>query len=95
MLPASWVRSSAQALMDPALIEALGYRPPNRLLAKSVHRTLRARAALVRRLPPRRQPAYASRRADIRSYRPGYDVAALGTFPTRTQQSTTSSPEPP
>ncbi|MDT4971161.1 MAG: hypothetical protein QOG22_1304, partial [Pseudonocardiales bacterium] len=44
-----------------------------------------ARGALVRRLPPRRRPAYASRRADIRSYRPGYDVAALGTFPARTE----------
>jgi len=85
MLPASWVRNGAQALMDPALIEALVYRPPNRRLMTSVHRALRARGALVRRFPPRRRPAYASRRADIRSYRPGYDVAALGTFPTRTQ----------
>ena len=85
MLPASWVRNGAQALMDPALIEALGYRPPNRRLVTGVHRALRARGALVRRFPPRRRPAYASRRADIRSYRPGYDVAALGTFPTRTQ----------
>ena len=85
MLPASWVRNGAQALMDPALIEALGYRPPNRRLVTSVHRALRARGALVRRFPPRRRPAYASRRADIRSYRPGYDVAALGAFPTRTQ----------
>ena len=93
MLPSSWVRRGAQALMDPALIEALGYRSPNRRLVTGVHRALRARGALVRRFPPRRRPAYASRRADIRSYRPGYDVATLGTFPARTQQDTTSSPE--
>jgi len=81
MLPSSWVRRGAQALMDPALIDALGYRPPNRRLVAGVHRALRARGAFVRRLPPRRRAAYPSRRADIRSYRPGYDVAALGTFP--------------
>lgn len=95
MLPTSWVRNGAQALMEPALIEALGYRPPSRWLVAGVHCALRARAGLVRRLPPRRRPAYASRRADIRSYRPGYDVAALGTFPARAQEATTSSPELP
>jgi hypothetical protein len=83
ILPVSWVRGGAQALMDPQLIDALGYSPPNRRLVTGVHRALRARAALVRRLPPRRRASYASRRADIRSYRPGYDVAALGTFPSR------------
>ena len=85
MLPTSWVRGGAQALMDSQLIDALGYLPPNRRLATGVRRALRARGALVRRLPPRRRPAYASRRADIRSYRPGYDVAALGTFPARAE----------
>ncbi|MDT4962743.1 MAG: hypothetical protein QOF87_2390 [Pseudonocardiales bacterium] len=85
MLPTSWVRAGAQALMDPQLIDALGYGPPNRRLVTGVRRALRARGALVRRLPPRRRPAYASRRADIRSYRPGYDVAALGTFPARAE----------
>ena len=85
MLPASWVRRGAQALMDPRLIDALGYPPPNRLLASAVRTGLRARAAVVRRLPPRRRPAYPSRRADIRSYQPGYDVAMLGTFPTRSR----------
>lgn len=83
MLPSSWVRRGAQALMDPQLINALGYPPPNRRLVAGVHRALRARGTFVRRLPPRRRPAYPSRRADIRSYRPGYDVAALGTFPAR------------
>ncbi len=81
MLPSPWVRRGAQALIDPRLIDALGYPPPNRRLVAGVHRALRARAAFVRRLPPRRRPAYASRRPDIRSYRPGYDVAAIGTFP--------------
>jgi hypothetical protein len=83
MLPTAWVRGGAQALMDPQLIDALGYPPPNRRLVIGVHRALRARGALVRLLPPRRRACYASRRADIRSYRPGYDVATLGTFPAR------------
>src|SRR5437870_685660 len=80
MLPAAWVRAGAQALMDPQLLDALGYRRPDRRLVAGLHGALRARAALVRRLPPRRRPSYASRRADIRSYRPGYDVTTLGTF---------------
>jgi hypothetical protein len=83
MLPASWVRTGARALMDPQLLNAFGYPPPDKRLVACLHRALRARGALVRRLPPRRRPAYASRRPDIRSYRPGYDVAALGTFPPR------------
>jgi ER-bound oxygenase mpaB/B'/Rubber oxygenase, catalytic domain len=82
-LPASWVRKGAYALMDPHLLDAFGYPPPDSRLVARVHGALRARGALVRRLPPRRRPAYASRRRDIRSYRPGYDVAALGTFPPR------------
>ena len=83
MLPASWVRSGARALMDPRLIDALGYPPPNRRLVTGVHRALCARGALVRRFPPRHRAAYASRRADIRSYPRGYAVAELGTFPAR------------
>jgi hypothetical protein len=81
LLPASWVRAGAQAMMDPPLIEALGYRPPNLRAVRAVQHALQVRRAVVRRLPPRRRPVYASRRADIRSYIPGYDVAALGTFP--------------
>jgi hypothetical protein len=84
ILPTAWVRRGAQALMDPALIDALGYPQPHPRLVKVMHRSLRARSALVRRLPPRRRATYASRRGDIRSYQPGYDVAELGTFPTRT-----------
>jgi hypothetical protein len=83
MLPTAWVRAGAHAVMDPKLLAALGYPLPNRRLVAAVRRSLRARAALVRRLPPRRRPCYASRRRDIRSYQPGYDVAALGTFGTR------------
>jgi ER-bound oxygenase mpaB/B'/Rubber oxygenase, catalytic domain len=85
VLPAAWVRAGAQALMDAKLLDALGYPPPKGWLAAGLHYVLRARAALVRRLPPRRHPRYASRRRDIRSYRAGYDVAALGTFPPHDQ----------
>lgn len=83
MLPATWIRTGARALMDAPLLDAFGYPPPDSRLVKAVHRALRTRGALVRRLPPRSRPAYASRRADIRSYRPGQDVRELGTFPPR------------
>ena len=83
MLPAAWVRAGARALMDPELLDALGYPPPDPRVVAGMHRVLRVRAAVVRHLPPRRRPFFASRRSDIRSYRPGYDVAALGTFPAR------------
>jgi hypothetical protein len=83
MLPTAWVRRGAQAVMDPRLIDALGYPRPDRRLVAGVHRALRARGALVRWLPPRLRPSYASRRREIRSYRPGYDVTTLGTFPAR------------
>jgi hypothetical protein len=83
LLPDAWVRKGSYAVMDPALVEALGYPPPGRWLAAAVHGALRARGAVVRLLPPRRRPVYASRRADVRTYRPGYDVTTLGTFPDR------------
>ena len=57
LLPSSWVRRGAQALMDPALINALGYPHPNRRLVAGVHRALRARGTFVRAVaaaPPAR-----------------------------------------
>jgi hypothetical protein len=90
MLPATWVRKGAYALMDRPLIDALGYPAPPPLLVSALHRALRTRAALVRLMPPRSRPLYASRRADIRSYRPGYDVTTLGTFPARTAHAPSS-----
>lgn len=82
-LPRRAVRAGAQALMDDRLRTALGYPPPDRRLVAGLRGLLRARAAVVRHLPPRRRPLYASRRRDIRSYRPGYDVSQLGSFPAR------------
>jgi hypothetical protein len=92
LLPASWVRIGAQALMDPPLVDALGYPQPRARLVAVLKGALRTRAALVRRLTPRRRPAFASRRRDIRTFRKGYDVAALGTFPSRGPSRPTGSP---
>ena len=72
MLPSSWVRRGAPGADGSAADRRSGLPPPNRRLVAGVHHALRARGAFV---PPRRRPAYASRRADIRSYRPGYDAA--------------------
>ena len=72
MLPSSWVRRGAQALMDPQLIDALGYPPPNRRLVadRDVPDDLaadqRARAALRRAQSWARASAWAVRG---RSYR--------------------------
>jgi hypothetical protein len=82
LLPRPIVRLAARALMDRPLLAALDYRPPGRPVVAIVRGGLRLRSGLVRRLPPRRRPVFASRRRDIRSYRPGYDPATLGTFGT-------------
>lgn len=79
-LPARAVRRASYALMDEPLLDAFGYPHPTRVERAAVHAGLRARAAVVRRLRPRREPLTADRMANVRSYPEGYDVARLGTF---------------
>jgi hypothetical protein len=81
LLPPVLVDRFAKALMDDRLLAAFGYRQPSRWERAAASGALRLRAAVVRFLPPRKQPLYGRQLRSIRSYPHGYDVAELGTFP--------------
>lgn len=81
--PKAPVRRFARALMDEPLLDAFGYPHPTRAERAVASGALKARAALVRRMPPRRRPTYFRQSSTMRSYPDGYDVANLGTFPPR------------
>ncbi|MGW2840139.1 oxygenase MpaB family protein [Streptomyces sp. NPDC001493] len=89
-LMASWysaplaplLRGASLALLDDALIDAFRYRRPSALARGLTRGALRLRARAVRLLPPRSEPHFARQNPEIKGYPDGYDVAALGTFPT-------------
>jgi hypothetical protein len=78
--PPRLVRRFSYALMDDLLLDAFHYPRPTRWERAAAAAALRARSAVVRRLPPRQEPFFARHSPNIRSYPDGYDVAALGTF---------------
>ena len=82
-LPAALVRRFAHCLMDDPLLDALGYPRPSRAMRWVAAAALRARAVVVRRMPPRLVPKYGREHSGVRGYPDGYDVASLGTFPRR------------
>jgi hypothetical protein len=74
-------RSVALALLDPPVLDALGYEPPPPAVRWAVDRALRARASALRWLfPPRRRPVRITERPRS-TYPCGYEVGRLGTFP--------------
>jgi hypothetical protein len=79
LVPRAIMFRFAKALMDDALLDAFGYRRPARWERALASTALRARAAVVRLLPPRKQPQFGRQLRSIRSYPDGYDVAHLGT----------------
>jgi hypothetical protein len=81
LAPRVLVDRLAKALMDDRLLAAFGYRRPTHWERAAASGALRLRAAVVRFLPPRREPLHARQLRSIRSYPHGYDVARLGTFP--------------
>lgn len=83
VLPAAVVRRTSLALLDPPLLDALELPRPTEVERLLVRGAMRARARVVRRLPPRRAPLHARELSRVRSYPDGYDVAGLGTFPDR------------
>jgi ER-bound oxygenase mpaB/B'/Rubber oxygenase, catalytic domain len=78
-LPAALVRRGTACLIDPHVLVALGYAVPTRLERRLAHAAMRARAAVVRRRPPRTAPVTVADLPEIRSYPDGFCVAALGT----------------
>ncbi|MBC3189690.1 DUF2236 domain-containing protein [Pseudonocardia sp. C8] len=79
--PKAVSREFLLALMDEHLLDALGYRVPPRPVRALADAMLRARAAVVRRMPVRTEPFSLPASPSIRSYPEGYDVRELGTFP--------------
>jgi hypothetical protein len=72
------LRPSVHALLDAPLLDAFGFPAPPPWLPVAADRALRTRAAVLRRLPPRRRPASTSESRLIRSYPDGWTTAQLG-----------------
>ncbi|WP_300402429.1 oxygenase MpaB family protein [Nocardioides sp.] len=71
----------SRALMDEPLLAAFAYDVPAPSVRRASAAALRARARLLRRLPPRKKPRMAIDTPRIRSYSVLPDLASLGTFP--------------
>ncbi|MER6120395.1 oxygenase MpaB family protein [Streptomyces sp. NPDC001743] len=76
------VRGASLALLDDSLLRAFRYEQPSAAARALTRGALRLRARAVRLLPPRAKPHYARQNPEIKGYPDGYEVAALGTFPT-------------
>ncbi|MCX4445213.1 oxygenase MpaB family protein [Streptomyces sp. NBC_01789] len=89
-LMASWypralaplVRGASLSLLDDSLLRAFRYERPAPVARNITRGALRLRARAVRLLPPRTKPHYARQNPEIKGYPGGYEVAALGTYPT-------------
>lgn len=80
-LPSSLVRAAVSALLDERMREAFGFESPPAWLSVAVTSGLRARARVVRLLPPRRRAFFPRMSRLVRGYPDGYQVEQLGTFP--------------
>jgi len=75
------LRRGTLALLDPPLRAAFRYPDPDPVTRALALGGLRARAAIERRMPPRRTPRHVRELRDFRIYPHGYSVDQLGTFP--------------
>ncbi len=64
-------------LLDPPLLQALGWQPTPTAVQRVAATALKARSRLLRRLPPRTTPDFFVDQS-IRSYPEGYTVADIG-----------------
>ena len=78
--PATAVVRFSRAYMDEPLLDAFRFPHPTTAERYAARAALRARAAWLRRQPPRLSPLYVRDLPNIRSYPRGYDVRDLGTF---------------
>jgi ER-bound oxygenase mpaB/B'/Rubber oxygenase, catalytic domain len=65
------------ALLDPPLLQALGWQPAPASLTALLSRSLQMRSRFLRQLPPRSLPDFFADQA-IRSYPQGYDIQQVG-----------------
>jgi hypothetical protein len=75
------LRRATLALLDPPLRAAFRYPDPGTVTRGLTVAGLRARAAIERRLPPRRRPRHVRELREFAIYPHGYTVDELGTFP--------------
>ncbi|WP_037158188.1 oxygenase MpaB family protein [Rhodococcoides fascians] len=81
-LPKKVFRRMAYALMDKPLLDAFHYPEPTKLERSLAEAMVKARARVVRLLPPRTTAYRARDQKAVRSYPAGYRISELGTFPT-------------
>ncbi|MEL7351772.1 MAG: oxygenase MpaB family protein [Cyanobacteria bacterium P01_A01_bin.116] len=74
---ASEVDKAIPALLDPPMLQALGWQRAPAGRASTIERFLQVRSRLLRRLPPRTLPDFFVDQA-VRSYPAGYSVADIG-----------------
>jgi hypothetical protein len=72
------LRTGVHALLDEPLLRSIGFPALPGWMPSVVDRSMRARAAVERRLPPRRRPASTRESSLARSYPDGYEIADLG-----------------
>ena len=65
------------ALLDPPLLQALGWQPAPASLTALLAKSLQMRSRLLRQLPPRTLPDFFADQT-IRSYPEGYDIQHIG-----------------
>ena len=72
-------RPVIRALLDPPLLDSMGFAPAQKWLKGLVMRSLRLRARLLQRLPLRRKPRLLTK-VSRPTYPEGYRIEELGTF---------------
>lgn len=72
------------SLLDPHLRRALGYDDPPAATSAVVQAALGLRRLVVARMPARRESRSPLDMMKLRTYPQGYDIAKIGTFPSRT-----------
>jgi hypothetical protein len=78
--PARSVIRSSYAFMDEPLLDSFHFPHPTAAERAAVRAAMAARAAWLRRQPPRMQPIRARDLPQVRGYPNGFDVTKLGTF---------------
>ena len=73
------LRTGVHALLDPPLLAAFGFAPAPAWVVATADRALRARARVVRAMPPRRGLKPARAHSTVKGYPNGYVIEELGT----------------
>ncbi|MDN4478058.1 oxygenase MpaB family protein [Demequina sp. SYSU T00039] len=80
-VPKRAMEAVSRALMDDALLDALGYAHPPRVVVIGSRVAVRLRGVIAGLLPARAKPTRVEDLPWIRSYPDGFRVEELGTFP--------------